>query len=97
MYRVTLVVEYLGWVDYDFGHSTNCPVLLGLGTGWSTGQGEVTLKRRVNPTKAIDHLSHPVLGSHLDHVWQLLTMMAKIICPGLRELALAVMTYYHAT
>ena len=29
MYRVTLVVEYLGWVDYDFGHSTFCPVPLG--------------------------------------------------------------------
>ena len=28
-YRVTLVVEYLGWVDYDFGHSSVRPVLLG--------------------------------------------------------------------
>ena len=28
-YRVTLVVGRLGWIDYDFGHSTVCPVLLG--------------------------------------------------------------------
>ena len=28
-YRVTLVVAFLGWVDYDVGHSTTCPVLLG--------------------------------------------------------------------
>ena len=28
-YRVTLVVAYLGWVDYDFGHSSVCLVLLG--------------------------------------------------------------------
>ena len=27
--RVTLVVKYLGWVDYDFGHSTGYLVLLG--------------------------------------------------------------------
>ena len=25
-YRVTLVVADLCWVDYDFGHSTVCPV-----------------------------------------------------------------------
>ena len=29
LYRVTLVVEYLGWVDYDSGHSSVCLVLLG--------------------------------------------------------------------
>ena len=29
VYRVTLVVAHLGWVDYDFGYSTVCPVLLG--------------------------------------------------------------------
>ena len=29
MYRVTLVVAHMGWVDYDFGHSTVCPVPLG--------------------------------------------------------------------
>ena len=28
-YRVTLVVAHLGWVNYDFGHSTVCLVLLG--------------------------------------------------------------------
>ena len=28
-YRVTLVVAHLGSVDYDFGHSTACPVLIG--------------------------------------------------------------------
>ena len=28
-YRVTMVVAYLGWVDYDFGHSSVCLVLLG--------------------------------------------------------------------
>ena len=28
-YRVTLVVEYLGWVDNDFSHSSVCLVLLG--------------------------------------------------------------------
>ena len=27
-YRVTLVVAYLGWVDYNFGHSSVCLVLL---------------------------------------------------------------------
>ena len=27
--KVTLVVADLGWVDYDFAHSTVCPVLLG--------------------------------------------------------------------
>ena len=28
-YRVTLVVAHLGWVDFDFSHSTVCPILLG--------------------------------------------------------------------
>ena len=27
-YRVTLVVAFLGWVNYDFGHSSVCLVLL---------------------------------------------------------------------
>ena len=26
-YRVTMVVGDMGWVDYDFGHSTVCQVL----------------------------------------------------------------------
>ena len=30
MYRVTLVVGYPSWVDYYFGHSSVCLVLLGL-------------------------------------------------------------------
>ena len=27
-YRVTRVVAYQGWVDYDFAHCTVCPALL---------------------------------------------------------------------
>ena len=42
-YRVTLVVEYLGWDDYHFGHSTVRPFLPGrceLGRiGWIAVQG----------------------------------------------------------
>ena len=38
MYRVTLVVTYLGWDDYQFGHSTVRPFLPGRGEfgriGW---------------------------------------------------------------
>ena len=29
IYRVTLVVTYLGWVESDLFHCTVCPVLLG--------------------------------------------------------------------
>ena len=29
LYRVTLVVAYLSWVDFDFCHSSVCLVLLG--------------------------------------------------------------------
>ena len=45
-YRVTMVVAYLGWVDYDFGHSSlSAWFCLGRWEfgriGWSTGQGGV--------------------------------------------------------
>ena len=64
-YRVTLVVAYLGWVDYDCGSFLCLPgFCLGCWEfgriGWSTGQGGGTLKIRVNPTKVHDHQSHPV-------------------------------------
>ena len=29
IYRVGMVVSYMGWVYFDFGHSTVCPALLG--------------------------------------------------------------------
>ena len=39
LYRVTLVVADLGWVDYDFGHSTVCQVLLGQTGIWQNRLG----------------------------------------------------------
>ena len=38
LYRVTLVVAYMGWVDYDFGHSSVCLVLLGQMGIWQIRQ-----------------------------------------------------------
>ena len=37
VYRVGQVVEDLGWVDIDFGHSAPCPVLLGQLEVWQNG------------------------------------------------------------
>ena len=42
VYRVTMVVEYLGLVDYDFGYSPVCLVLL-----WQIGIWQNRLVDRV--------------------------------------------------
>ena len=56
IYRVTLVVAYLGWVDYEFGKSSVCLVLLGQMGAWQNRlQGGGTFKIRVNPTKVRYH------------------------------------------
>ena len=69
-YRVTLVVAYLGWVDFfliplsawfcmgrwEFGR-----------IGWSTGQGGGTLKIIVIPTKVHDHKSLTLYSTAFVH------------------------------
>ena len=65
IYRVTLVVTYLGWVESDLFHSTVCPVLLGQMGIWqnrlvSRARWWNIKKIKVIPTKVHDHQSHPV-------------------------------------
>ena len=54
-YRVTLVVEYLGWDDYNFGHSTVRLFLPGRGElgriGWVAEQGGGTSKSMSTGTR----------------------------------------------
>ena len=39
VYRATLVVAHLGWVDFDFGSSSGCQILLELMGVWQNWLG----------------------------------------------------------
>ena len=66
MYRVTVVVKYLGWVDLDLGFSAILPNYtiqpvqpnshLSNQNRADSGMTEIV----VNPTQVCDHQSHPV-------------------------------------
>ena len=57
VYRVAHRVSDLGWVEFDFGCSTVCQILLGL---MRYGQAEWNMQIKVNPTQVRDVLGHPV-------------------------------------
>ena len=60
-YRVTLAVEYLGWDEYHFGHSSQA------GSVWQRGAWQDWLDScarwwniQINSTQVLDLQSHPV-------------------------------------
>ena len=67
-YRVTLVVMDLGWVDFHFGHSTVCLVLLGQLGIWQNRLGKMVVR---------DHQGHPVFTCF---ILQRVTNNVKNIC-----------------
>ena len=64
LYRVTQQVTDLGWVEFDFGFSTVCPILLGLmrdrQRGQGSGQDEWKIQIIVNPVRDLLGQRHPV-------------------------------------
>ena len=61
VYRVTLVVKCLGWVDIDMECSTSTIQLAWVVDSCCSGPSAMgTLQIQVNPTKVLDHQSHPV-------------------------------------
>ena len=70
VYRVIhLLGEDLGWVDFDFSCSTICPILLRLLGIWQNRLGSWArlwnTQIKVNPTKVLGQLNHPVEPSVL--------------------------------
>ena len=64
------MVSYLSWVDYEFGHSTISPVLLGQ---TEILQNQLVCWARwwktqiiVNPIQVTDYHPHPVLNIEVD-------------------------------
>ena len=83
MYRVGLVVGYLGWVDFEFGHSFVCAVLLGQMVIWWNwlccwSRWWNTLIK-VNPTQVCDHQSQPVGISKYSLAYLKLNLVSKAL------------------
>ena len=71
---VTLVIVDLGWVNYDFGHSIVCQVLLGQTGIWQNRLGNWArwwnIQIKVNPTLIREHQSYQLTCN----------MAVKIVC-----------------
>ena len=65
MYRATMVVSDLGWVDIDLGHTIVCLVLPQQMGTWLNRLGSWAkwwnISIKVNPTHVTDHQPHPTL------------------------------------
>ena len=63
-------VSDLGWVAFDFGYSTVCPVLCGQMRVWQNGLSSwmrlVEHPNQISPTQVSEQMNHPVVTSSLN-------------------------------